>query len=499
MKTFNKYILYSMLYLAVFLSACKKNFDPVITGVLSPENFPRTEADFNLYTLQAYKPFGSKWGYNDVAYQNMFFSPEYGHLAMFDLSTDLFNTFSEWGGFWEFFSRANFTFLRTQDKTSHFEKVRYVTSMTQVLKDIAASEISEEAKNRFSAEARAGRGMTMYYLLHMYGPLPVILDPEKINTDAEKDLTRLSREAFVTSIESDLRFAADHLVQSPAEYGRFNKGLALGYLMRLYLNEQNWEEAETVGREIMGMGYALVEDYASLFREATERNNETIYAISVDPTAPTSGNFGGNFNAYALYCLPGDFRSTKINGGWANPNGVFCPTWQFYDSFDPADRRRELMVPVYTAKDGREKNRSNMQGPVLKKYPDESSPGADIQGNDIPLIRYADVLLMLAEAINQQQGPTVEAFNLVNEVRAKHAGLGPLLASLTQSQLNDAILQERAWDLYLEGVRKMDLIRHGKWESALQTVGKTPSGELFPVPQYALDVSGGTLTQTTGY
>ncbi|QEL03152.1 RagB/SusD family nutrient uptake outer membrane protein [Olivibacter sp. LS-1] len=499
MTTFNKYTLYSLLLLVISLSACKKNFDPVITGVLSPDNFPRTEADFNLYTLQAYKPFGSKWGYNDVAYQNMFFSPEYGHLAMFDLSTDLFNTFSEWGGFWEFFSRANFTFLWTQDKTSHFEKVRYVTGMTQVLKDIATSSISEEAKNRFSAEARMGRGMAMYYLLHMYGPLPVILDPEKINTEAEKDLTRLSREAFVASIESDLQFAADHLVQSPTEYGRFNKGLAMGYLMRLYLNEKNWQRAEAVGREMMGMGYALVDDYASLFREGTERNNETIYAISVDPTAPTSGNFGGNFNAYAMYCLPGDFQSTKISGGWANPNGVFCPTWQFYDSFDPADKRRTLMVPSYTAKDGRERNRSNMRGPVLKKYPDESSPGADVQGNDIPLLRYADVLLMLAEAINQQQGPTAEAFNLVNEVRAKHAGLGPLSSDLNQAQLNDAILQERAWDLYLEGVRKMDLIRHGKWVSSLKEVGKIPSGELFPVPQYALDVSGGTLTQTTGY
>ena len=499
MKTFNRYILCGAIGLVVSLCACKKNFDPVITGVLSPDNFPRTEAEFNLYTLQAYKPFGSKWGYQDVAYQNMFFSPEYGHLMMFDLSTDLFNTFSEWGGFFEFFSRANFTFLRTQNKTSHFEKIRYVTGMTQVLKDIAASAISEEAKNRFSAEARAGRGITMYYLLHMYGPLPVILDAEKINTEAEKDLTRLSKEAFVASIEGDLRFAADHLEQHPAEYGRFNKGLALGYLMRLYLNEKNWTAAESVGREVMEMGYQLVDDYASLFREATERNSETIYAITVDPAAPTSGDFGGNFNAYALYCLPGDFKSTKLNGGWANPNGVFCPTWQFYDSFDPADKRRELMITSYTAKDGAARNRNNMRGPVLKKYPDESSPGADIQGNDIPLLRYADVLLMLAEAINQQQGPTAEAFSLVNQIRQKHGNLGPLPSALTRQQFNDAILNERAWDLYLEGVRKMDLIRHGKWTSALQTVGKTPSGELFPVPQYALDVSGGTLSQTSGY
>ena len=223
---------------AILFSGCDKNFDPVLTGVLAPANFPKTEADFELYTLQAYKPFGSKWGYGDVAYQNMFFSPEYGHLAMFDMPTDEF-VISERGGSWEGFSKGDFTFLRTQGKGSHFEKVRFVTRMTQVIDDIAKSSISAEKKAFFTAEARMGRGWAMYYLMHMYGPLPVIIDPALINTEAEADLTRPTREFFVKTIEDDLRFAADNLVKTPSQYGRFNKGLALGVLMRLYLNEKN--------------------------------------------------------------------------------------------------------------------------------------------------------------------------------------------------------------------------------------------------------------------
>ncbi|MGV3604424.1 MAG: RagB/SusD family nutrient uptake outer membrane protein [Dyadobacter fermentans] len=497
-----KIIIAGLLAASLSISGCEKNFDPVLTGTLSPANFPKTEADFKLYILQAYKPFGSKWGYNDVAYQNMFFSPEYGHLAMFDLPSDQMNIFTEWGGFWEFFSKGDFTFLRTQGKQSHFEKVRYLTRMTQVISDIEKSEIADDAKNKFIAEARMGRAWTMYYLLHMYGPVPVILDASKINTDAESDLTRPSRDSFVATIAADLRFAAEHLELSPSEYGRFNKGLALGTLTRLFLNEKNWAEAEKAARATIALGkYSLVPDYAGLFREATEVNNETIWAVSCDPVS--TGEAGGNFNALAMYCLPGDYKSNKVNGGWASPSGVFCPTWAFYDSFDPADKRRELMLPAYTDKSGKARNRANMRGPILKKYPDESTPGADIQGNDIPVLRYADVLLMLAEAINQQAGPTTEAIALVNEVRTKHGGIAALPAAATASKtaFNDAILRERGWEFYFEGIRKIDLVRHGKWASSLEAAGKVTRGpsELFPVPQYVINVGEGTIEQTAGY
>ena len=499
-----KILLASLIAAGLSVGGCNNNFDPVITGVLSPANFPKTEADFELYALQAYKPFGSKWGYSDVEYQNMFFSPEYGHLAMFDLPTDQMNVFTEWGGLWEFFSKGDFTFLRTQGKQSHFEKVRYVTRMTQVIADIEKSEISDAAKNKFIAEARMGRAWTMYYLLHMYGPVPVILDASLINTIAESDLTRPSRESYVSTVAGDLRFAADNLELSPSEYGRFNKGLALGILTRLHLNEKNWAEAEKAARETIALGkYSLVTDYAGLFREATEVNPETIWAVNCDPIAPTNGEGGGNFNALALYCLPGDFKSTKLNGGWASPSGVFCPTWQFYDSFDPADKRRALLIPTYTDKSGATRTRANMRGPVLKKYPDESSPGADVQGNDMPVLRYADIMLMLAEAINQQAGPTPEAIGLVNEIRTKHAGLPALGAAATASKtaFNDAILRERGWEFYFEGIRKIDLVRHGKWASALESVGKVTRGpsELFPVPQYVINVGEGKINQTSGY
>jgi hypothetical protein len=488
---------------ALALSSCTDGLEPQIYGTLSPSNFPSTEAEYELYTLEVYKPFQAKWGYQDLAWQNNFFSYEHGYIQLFEASTDLLEEFPTWGGFFEFYSKANFDFMRAMGRESHFEKVRFITRTTKIIDDLEkATVVSDAKKSQLIAEARMARGWAMYFLLHMYGPVPVITDPALIGTSAEAELVRPSREAFVNQIAEDLIFAADNLPQNPAEYGRFNKGLALGTLMRLYLNERNFQDAEEVGREIMSMGYALVTDYKSLFREATEKNTETIFAISCDPTADGTEQ-KGNMNAYSWYTYPTGFPGiTQSEGGWAWPDGAFTATWEFYDSFDPADKRRELLIDHYTPSwGGAEINRaSGMAGPVIMKYPDEG-PGP-FQGNDLPILRLADVMLMLAEAINENNaGPTQEAIDLVNEVRAKHGGLAGLAPEATASReaFNDAILQERAWDLFFEGVRKIDLIRHGKWESALQAVGKNPGPELFPLPEYAIIDSNGKLTQTPGY
>ena len=335
----------------------------------------------------------------------------------------------------------------------------------------------------------------------MYGPVPVILDPAKIGTDAEYDLTSPARAAYVAAVAADLRFAADNLPKSPSVYGRFNKGLALTVLMRLYLNEKDWQKAETTGREIAAMGYGLVNNYRDLFSTATERNNETIFALSVDASAD-GGEAKGNMNVWTYYTL-GDCPGITQKGGWAQ---ALSATWKFYDSFDPSDKRRLMFNTSYTSLwDGKLKTReTGLKGPVILKYPDDENTSF-AHGNDIPLARYADVMLMLAEAINNQSGPTAEAVDLINQVRTKHGGIAGLLPAEIASKeaLNTAILRERGFDLFLEGQRKMDLVRHGKWQSALIAVGKTPppaaSDFLFPIPQYALDASKGKLTQTPGY
>jgi starch-binding outer membrane protein, SusD/RagB family len=216
----------------------------------------------------------------------------------------------------------------------------------------------------------------------------------------------------------------------------------------------------------------------------------------------------GNMNAWGYYAYPTDYPGliTSPGGkrlpGWA-PNGAMTATWSFYDSFSPTDARRALLIPSYIPVNsagnaiGGTKDRTNMRGPIIDKYPDDD-PTA-FAGNDIPVCRFADVLLMLAEAINEKSGPTLEAQGFINKVRNR-AGLSNLTGTdISDKDLfRDAILRERGWELFFEGVRRVDLIRMGKFTQIVTAAGKSPQPGtgLFPVPQYMLEQG---MQPTPGY
>lgn len=491
-----KYIVILTILALPIFNSCTDNFDPKLYGSLSSTTFPSSASEYELYMLELYKPFQSKWGYSSLNWENNFYSPEYGHIVQNDLASDLMPVFTNWGGFWEGFSRGDFSFLKNQNRSSHFEKVRFITRATKIIFDIENANIDEDTKTQLIAEAKMARGGMMYYLLWMYGPVPVILDANLIGTEAEANVKRPSRSEYVSAIETDLRFASDYLPKTAKDYGRFNKGCALTFLTRLYLNEKNFIKAESTAREILPLGYDLVQDYSSLFREATEKNIENIWTI---PCNNPSG--AGGFNAWAYYCYPTDYPGIKIKGGWGGDSGgVLSANWSFYDSFEVGDKRKNLIIGEYISKSGQIKNRSNLRGAVIAKYPDEGGLDNSAQGNDIVVCRYADVLLMLAEAINENSGPTVESINLVNKIRFR-ANIGNLPSSSTISKdaFRDAIYIERGHELYFEGLRRIDMIRMGKWTSGMTAAGKFVGPALFPVPTYAINNSNGMLEQTDGY
>lgn len=492
----------------ITLSLCTiscDDFDPALYGSLSPNNFPQTEEDYFLYTMEVYKPFGSKWGYNIPnawnGYRDNFHAYEYGHLYMFDGPSDNMAIYlNGWGGFFEAITKGDFGFFISQDQSrSHLSKVSFVTQITQIIDDLEKANISTELKLQLQAEAKISRAWIMYYLLHLYGPVPVILDPVKIGTSAESDVTKPSRTDYVAAMESDLKFATnpanglpDIAWESEDFYGRFTRGFALTLLMKVQMNERNFADAEQTGREITTLGYDLVttgaNPYKSLFQVTTQRNSENIFAVTVSSESDGVAQ-NGNINAWTWYCYPGDYPGAYQNGGWSNPQGVFMAHWDFYDSFDPTDLRREMYVGSYTNTNGVTRNRSNMNGAVVLKYPEDIDNSGGFQGNDIIIARYADILLMLAEAINENNGsPTAEAISLVNQIRNR-SGITDLPAGdiANQNAFNDAILRERGWELFFEGVRKMDLIRHDKWTESLEARGKLADHDILPIPIFAIN------------
>jgi hypothetical protein len=502
-------IICSAIGLMLFANACKKGLDPKIYGNLSTQNFPKTESDFTNYALEVYKPFQSKWGYSDPSgYQNTWFSPEFGDIMLFDYPSDQINIFTGYGGFFTAFSTADFSFYLNSGTSNHFEKTRFITRITQIIDDINKSSISDASKSLLTAEARMARAWSMYFLLQTFGPVPVIIDPKLLGTDAasvdaQNDLTRPPRLNFVKYIVDDLTYASNNLPRNAKDYGRFNKGLALTILMRTYMNEKDFVNGVKVGREILTLGYALVNDYASIFTEAGERNNETIWAVVCEQNQDGSEN-RASFNPWVFYNYPGDYPGNKVNASFAGADAPYSVTWDFYNSFDVNDKRRMLLLPSYNNKSNVLRNRANrLAGPVIAKYPDIGGNINSFQGNDIPKARLGSVMLLLAEAINQNSGPTAEAINLVNQVRLNHGGAAignvPSSATTNKPAFDQWILMEQGWDTYFEGQRKIDLVRHGVYNQALTAAGKIPRVQLLPIPNYLITAGKGKLVQNTGY
>jgi hypothetical protein len=174
---------------------------------------------------------------------------------------------------------------------------------------------------------------------------------------------------------------------------------------------------------------------------------------------------------------------------------------EFVNSFDPADTRKDLIVTSYTSTEGIFIQLLGNDRSYGGKYEfDKDALGASC-GNDIPVLRYADILLSRAEALNELNGPGEEAISLINLVRVR-AGVYPLeLADYTKETLRDHIFRERAWEFYFEQKSRSDKIRQGTFISGAQARGKSaakPHHVLFPLPQIEINANP-NLKQNEGY
>ena len=143
-------------------------------------------------------------------------------------------------------------------------------------------------------------------------------------------------------------------------------------------------------------------------------------------------------------------------------------------------------------------------GALPLKYPEDPSQISEMAGNDMVIYRYADVLLAQAEVLNELNGPTVEAIALVEQVRSRAHLVNsiPTSATVSKDAFRDFILDERGRELFVEGHRRRDLIRHGKFIEVAHKQGHEAAKDfmvLFPIPQNAIDDSKGKVKQNPGY
>ncbi|MUP45938.1 RagB/SusD family nutrient uptake outer membrane protein [Gramella sp. BOM4] len=368
--------------------------------------------------------------------------------------------------------------------TTYYNSIR---DANIVLDNLDNDAFSSDFRQRTEAEVHFLRGWAYSELYKYFGRLPLY----KSSTD-DPLLPRSSDEETRAFIEQELLEAIATLPTEPLSFGRASKGVAMSVLAKFYLNTKQWQKAADMSLEVIELGqYNLLPNYSDVFEITNEGNSEIIWALPKD--AAGAGQF---MNALIF---PPDYPTPYPN------NSVYAARTYLFDdlvnSFEPTDTRTSRIITEWesTATGQLVMGLGNDQSFPYKLPFDPNAVGPSA-GNDIVVIRYADILLTRAEALNELNGPTQEAIDLINQVRTR-AGATPLnLGGFNKDSLRDAILREREWEFYFEGNAREDQIRHGVMISRAQARGKNAQDfhVLYPIPQRELDANP-NLEQNPGY
>ena len=368
------------------------------------------------------------------------------------------------------------------------------------------NKIDFQGKNGILGQARFLRAYYYFELTKYFGDVPLVID-QRLGADQVTKLDRSPRSLVYAQIESDLRFASSTLPWSNPEKGRVDKGAALALLGKVQLYQGKHAEAVISLDSVINFGgYALVADYDTLWFAANENNSETVFDIEY------SGLEGGGYGC--MVCLEGNaaagFNGIRQYVGpfYSDGNSYNLPTQDLYDAFDSSDIRRDATILDLDAFIAAQPNASSISYAIgggghtgfynnkyIKRQAELGLPDNDLTSPlNYKVIRYADVLLMAAEA-NVQEGNDGQALSYVNSVRARVNM--PARVSGGSALLAD-IFTERRLELSGEGLHFWDLLRSGQAAQSITNfqVGKH---EIFPIPQVEIDLAGGIWSQNSGY
>lgn len=307
--------------------------------------------------------------------------------------------------------------------------------------------LADSVRPRYEGELKFMRAYLYFELVQYFGDVILITKPLDQPADAWTYL-RESQDKVYTQITNDLKDAAAGL---PAQYaatakGRATKGAAFSLLGKVYLTRKQYPESVAALQQVLTLGYNLVPDYADVFDPQKKNGPESVFEIQYQ-----GGNDLGEWSSF-IYTFAPRLSAGAVTG-WpqSNPGGWNIPTNDLIGAYEPGDKRKDASVGLDF--------KSPITGdvvPYIKKY-DHVHAIYGRTDDNWPVLRYADVLLMLAEAINEQGAPTGDAYTYLNSVRNR-AGLGDV-SGLTQQAFRDTIAHERRVELAFENWRWLDLKR----------------------------------------
>jgi hypothetical protein len=477
MKT--KYILAGLLMLS--LTACKEQFlDLSPVSAVGTSTFFKTQSDV-LTALNG-------------AYGALQFNGQYGQLYVVseipsdDTSPVLSGSVTDQDEFDKFYVRTTnpYTLARWNDG------YKGIYRANAVIERIGGVTMDETLKKRIVGEAKFLRALMYFNLVRVFGDVPLVLT-EITDPLQGYEYGRTPVADVYTQIIKDLSDAETVLLVSytGADVGRATAGAAKSLLGKVYLTQKRYADAVTKLKEVIDKAtYSLLPAYADLFKAANKNSRESIFEVQYK-----KGNIGEGSPFANSYAPENSGNAVITFGGGGNNH----PTPDLDNSYETGDPRRNVsMASSYVNSSG-----AKIDYYYIKKYADPPVVNGDSDDNWY-VLRYADVFLMYAEALNETS-KTAEALPYLNQVR-KRVGLADK-AITAQADLRLAIEQERRVELAFEGHRWFDIVRTGRALPILQAkataigikTALTENNLVFPIPQSQIDINPTKIKQNPGY
>lgn len=470
--------------LLIIGTACENPLQEKTYTTLGPDDYFKTAEDAEVVLNSVY----GELRYSDITRDA---------VTLQEVNTDIH--IERFGGIYTFNQPIeDFVWTSSHNWLQNWWERRYrgIYKANTVLDNIDAIPMNEDRKKEMIAETRFLRAFNYFLLYDLFGPVPLILTSETRVTDRP---ARAKEEEMTAFIEGELRAASEILpINEPprGQYGRPARGAALGILTKFYLMKKNWQEAASAAKEVMDLGvYDLFTEgnRTELFSPSNQTDNEFIFAASMSDT-PTDETGNG----WLSHVAPDDYQ-------WQYPPRIiFAAEYrirsEFLQLFEPDDERSDafLFEFINTRGETITLGEDEVRSFKFPEYPDQ---GTSRSSDDFPFLRYADILLSRAEALNEINGPNAESTELLNRIRAA-AGVRTFSVTdfSTKEEFRDFILDERGREFHTEALRRQDLIRHGKFIEVARERGKSAEDFhiRYPIPQTEIERNP-NLVQNEGY
>ncbi len=494
-----KYLIILLIPVFATQISCNKTLDPKVYSSLTNANAFNTVSDAIAAVNAVYARLkgpvvGDNFDYWTVR-----------HFALTDLTTDVGHC--NYGGDPGQLSLAQWNSSNGLLAEDWRQIYKLIADANNAIYNISAmNSITDAEKAQFLSEIKFLRALAYMDLTDAWGPVILVTEKDVANPNYNSQPKPTPVDQIDTLLIGDLTNAASVLpldytnnaIYKTNDVGRATRGAALTLLAKLYLRRHDWQKVVDLTGQVMALNiYQLYPSYLGLFTEANKWCSENIFSVLAD----------ANTNGTELMNHFGPENHPVVLDRWQ----YYAVSWDFYNSFANNDDRKQCFYSLYDGTDGL----THEQPPTLgatpppgvfymadvatKKYADSTGSVASYyDGHSVDILRYADVLLSRAEALNELNGPTQEAIDLINMVRNRSHATPLNLADYNQSTLRDAILQERGWEFFYEGKRRADLIRMNKYDvivnAYLERIGQPasivmPKNKYFPYPQNQVNLN----------